>query len=242
MKPFLLLQLRPEDEAAENEYAAFLKFSGLDSRRLKRARMEISGVPEVELDDYSGIIVGGGPSNVSDNDKNPEEVRFEPELYRLLERVDRYDFPFLGACYGIGLLASYLGGEVSTQKYGEGVGAVDIKLTEEGIKDPLLAGIDSSFRAFGGHKEACQGLPSDATLLASSSTCPIHMIRYKHNIYATQFHPELDADGLALRIKVYKHAGYFDPEEAHKLISNSSKENVEEPVKILHNFVQRYSR
>ena len=50
--------------------------------------------------------------------------------------------------------------------------------------------------------------------LAASSTCPVQAFRVGRNVYATQFHPELDIEGLCLRIDVYRHSGYFAPEEA----------------------------
>ena len=37
------------------------------------------------------------------------------------------------------------------------------------------------------------------------------------NVYATQFHPELDAVGVSTRVDVYKHAGYFHPSEADEI-------------------------
>ena len=38
MKPFLVLQLRPEDEAADAEFAAFLDKGGLSEDRVRRIR------------------------------------------------------------------------------------------------------------------------------------------------------------------------------------------------------------
>ena len=40
MKPFLFLGTRAEDDAADDEYAAVLRFSGLDERDLRRHRLE----------------------------------------------------------------------------------------------------------------------------------------------------------------------------------------------------------
>lgn len=68
------------------------------------------------------------------------------------------------------------------------------------------------------------------------------MFRLKNNIYATQFHPELDADGLETRIHIYRNHGYFKPEEADKLIKRGHNESITEPMKILQNFVRRYQR
>ena len=40
MKPFLILQLRPEDETADNEFEAFLKFGGINKQETQRERIE----------------------------------------------------------------------------------------------------------------------------------------------------------------------------------------------------------
>ncbi len=244
IKPFLLLQLRPEDEVADNEAEAFMKFGGLEAAQVHRVRMEKTGIPPIKLTDYSGVIVGGGPSNVSDSEnvKPPEQKRFEAELYELLDEIIAADFPYLGTCYGIGTLARFLGGRVSKERYGESAEAITVNLTEEARDDPLTKDLPQSFRAFAGHKESCQELPPGATLLASSPGCPIHMIRVKQNIYASQFHTELDKEGLALRIKFYKHLGYFPPEEAEMLIAAAEHEEITVPGTILRRFIMRYSK
>ena len=66
MKPFLMLGIRPEDVAADDEYAAMLRCSGLHERQLQRIRMEQAPVGRVDLDQWSGIILGGGPFQASD--------------------------------------------------------------------------------------------------------------------------------------------------------------------------------
>ena len=57
---------------------------------------------------------------------------------------------------------------MSKDRYAESVGVVNIKLTEAGKNDELLNGLPDKFMAYGGHKEACQTLPTGASLLASS--------------------------------------------------------------------------
>jgi GMP synthase (glutamine-hydrolysing) len=66
------------------------------------------------------------------------------------------------------------------------------------------------------------------------------MIRFQRNIYATQFHTELDTDGMALRIDYYKNHGYFEPESAQALIQKVQQIKVEVPQEILRRFVERY--
>jgi GMP synthase (glutamine-hydrolysing) len=243
VRPFLLLSSRPEDHAADDEYAAFLVATGLDESQLRRIRVERAPLPRLDLEDWSGILLGGGPFNSSDPplEKSPLQHRVEGDLRGLLDEVVARDFPFFGACYGVGTLGVHQGGVVD-RTYGEPVGAVRVQVTEEGLADPVLAGMTAEFDAFVGHKEACRVLPPTAVLLATSSACPVQMFRVGQNLYATQFHPELDVDGLVARVRVYQHAGYFPPDELEELIARIRPAVVTEPGRMLANFVGRYAR
>lgn len=241
MRPFLLLSSRAEDVAADGEYAAFLRFTGLPPERLRRVRMEAGPLPRIDLDEYAGIFVGGGPFNSSDPEdgKSTVQHRVERELSTLLDEIVARDFPFFGACYGVGTLGVHQGGLID-RTYAEPVSAVRIRLTDAGRVDPVLAGMTPEFDAFVGHKEACSVLPSGAVLLASSTACPVQMFRVKENLYATQFHPELDVEGIVTRVHVYQHAGYFPPAERDDLIARLRPAQVTEPGRMLANFVARY--
>jgi GMP synthase (glutamine-hydrolysing) len=237
MKPFLLLATRGEDVAADDEYDAMLRFSGLEERHLRRIRLEQAPLPPISLDDFSGIVIGGSPFNSSDAVKSAVQLRVEADLAALLDEVVTRDFPFLGACYGIGTLGSHQGAVVD-RTHSEPVGPVHVSLTAEGRSDPLFCRLPDTFEAFVGHKEAITALPAHAVHLASSPTCPVQAFRIGRNVYATQFHPELDVDGLETRIDVYKHAGYFHPSEADALKALARASTVEHPPALLRAFVQ----
>lgn len=166
--------------------------------------------------------------------------RVETDLRGLLDTVINADFPLLGACYGIGTLGSHQGA-VADRRYAEPVGSVPVTLTRQGRQDPLLRAVPTTFDAFTGHKEAISRLPHHAVLLASSPTCPVQAFRIGSAVYATQFHPELDAAGLCTRIEVYKHAGYFEPGQASELKALVHRSNVTHPPAIVRRFVQRYA-
>src|SRR5690606_38613587 len=106
VRPFLLLATRGEDRVADDEYAAMARFGGLQPGQLRRVRLEAAPMPPIDLDDYSGILVGGSPFNASDpaEEKSPTQTRVEEELATLLDDVVARDFPFFGACYGVGTL------------------------------------------------------------------------------------------------------------------------------------------
>ena len=243
MLPFLLLGIRDDDAAADNEYDAFLAFTGLPESLLHRVRLERRSLGHVDLDAYSGIVLGGGPFNASDPEsaKSPVQRRVEAELRLLLDEVVARDAPFLGACYGIGTLGTHQGATVD-RTYSEPIGQVPVTLTPEGRADPLLADLPGTFEAFVGHKEAIHELPPHAVRLASSPGCPVQAFRVGRNVYATQFHPELDVEGLCTRIEVYKHSGYFEPHEAETLKEMARNSHVLEPPKICVRFVRRYAR
>lgn len=243
MKPFLFIGTRAEDAAADSEYAAVLRCSGLDEVDVRRVRLERDELGDVDLDDWSGVILGGGPFNKSDPEdtKSPAQRRAEAELHDLATRAVATDKPFLGACYGIGVLGTLRGGVVD-RTYAEPISAREITLTDEGRADPLLGIMPPAFDAFLGHKEAVRTLPEGAVLLASSAGCPVHAFRIRTNVYATQFHPELDIDGLVLRIDLYRHHGYFDPpEEAEAVMAMARAAHVEHPPRLLARFVELYA-
>jgi len=244
MKPFLILQLRPETEASDDEFQAILQKSGLASDDVVRIRLDQQDLPEgFDLQAYSGVIVGGGPGCVSDplDKKTPVEKKIEDAILGLMPQITEQDFPFLGCCYGIGILGHHLGRVVSKENYSEDVSAADCSLTDAGRADPVLSGLPDRFEAFVGHKEAVQRLPDGCIHLVSSPTCPFQMIRFGQNVYATQFHPEADSDGFEVRIGIYKHRGYFRPEDAQSLIEMCQAADVHAPEKILRNFVTHYA-
>ncbi len=137
---------------------------------------------------------------ISKSVREDVEKQIETSVFGLLPQITANDIPYLGCCYGIGVLGHHLGAVVSKERYGEAVGAVDCSLTDEGRADPLLVGVSDVFRAFVGHKEALQELPAGCVHLASSPNCPYQLIRYGQNVYATQFHPELDSDGIEFNL------------------------------------------
>ena len=242
MKPFLLLSIRGEPAAAHDEHAAFARYLEVDETALHR--IELGAAPlEVDLDDYSAVVLGGGSFTYSDDPatKSDRQCLAEHDVFALLDDVVARDFPFLGACYGIGTLGTHQGGVVD-KTHPEPVGALTVDLTPAGTEDPVFAGLPVSFAAYGGHKEGLTVPPAHAVRLATSAACPVQAFRIGEHVYATQFHPELDLRGLRTRIDVYATCGYFDPSEAASLRAAGAAVDVRHPGRILANFARRYRR
>jgi GMP synthase (glutamine-hydrolysing) len=241
MKPFLLLSIRAEEAAADNEYDSFCRFLGVAPSDLHRVQLGAEPLGHVQLDRWAGILLGGGSFTFSDpaDTKSSAQRQAEADLIGLLDQVVAADFPFLGACYGIGTLGSHQGGVVD-RAYPEPVGPLSVTLTDEGLSDPLFADVPREFAAYGGHKEALSSLPDHVVHLATSAACPVQAFRVGEHVYATQFHPELDLAGVQTRIDVYSTYGYFDPSEAATLRELSATFDVIHPMTLLRNFSRRY--
>ena len=244
MKKVLIIQSRPEEETSNDEFRAFLTYGGLTEYEVVRLRGERDGIPELSLDDYSAIIMGGGPFNITDPEekKSDEQKRFESEVRTLLLDVVERDMPFFGACYAMGPIVSCQSGTVST-KFGEDVAVVDITLTEEGARDSLTGALPETFGAIVGHHEACETPPADAVVLASSEACPVQMLRFGSNVYVSQFHPELDEAGIRTRLEAYAQHGYgFDEQTKGALITRLLSRDFTTSNVLLRRFVRKYHR
>ncbi len=233
--------MRPEDETSRSEFEAFLRFGGLGPDEVHRIRLDKSPVPEIDLQEYSAILAGGSPFDVSlaEEKKSLVQKRIERFFIELFDKVVPLDFPFLGACSGNGHLGRYCGATISNT-YTEPIGMATLTQTDAGRLDPLLKDLPQTFFGFVGHKEACDQTPPGAELLLTSQLCPVQMFRVKKNIYAAQFHPEADAREFALRIEVYKNSGYFPPGQAGELIAAIKDAKAPVPNEILRRFVKRY--
>lgn len=241
MKPFLLITTRPERHLAAAELDAFHRHGNLAPGQIVQLLPHYDPLPDWDLADYSGVMLGGSPYDFSEPNKSDEQKSIEARLAGLIDVVLSTDVPFLGACYGIGTLGVHQGGTIG-REYGEPASIVEITLTSEGRADPLLADMPERFHAFVGHKEALTVPPATATILASSAGCPVQMFRIGEHAYATQFHPELDLEGFAGRIRQYDGHGYFPPGGGEELIAALTGIDVSPAHRILAAFTRRYAR
>lgn len=241
MKPFLLITTRDDELVATEEHASYCTLTGLLPEDLEWRRIERTPLGEVDFDRYSGIILAGSPFTVSEpvERKSADERRVERELAELLDRVLERDFPFLGICYGIGTIGVHQGAVVD-RTFGESTQATRIRLTVEGLADPLFRELPPEFDAFVGHKEAIAEAPPHLAVLAASPGCPVQAFRVGRNVYATQFHPELDARSMSSRVRAYANYGYFDPADLDALMERIEIADVRASHLVLARFIEQY--
>ncbi len=102
------------------------------------------------------------------------------------------DKPLLGICYGAEILALTLGGTIKKMTSSRH-GLYQVQVMES---NPLTSG---QIDAFESHSYMISKLGSPFIQIASSNDCKFEIFRYgTTNIFGTQFHPEMSADGRSL--------------------------------------------
>ena len=132
------------------------------------------------LNNYSAIVVFGGPMSANDNNE------FMKKEIDWIGQVLQSEVPFLGICLGAQILVKYLGCKVekNPNEISE-IGFYKIQPTENGIK---MFQSQDVFYQF--HTEGFE-LPSGCELLAKGDIFTNQAFRYK-NCYGLQFHPEVN--------------------------------------------------
>ncbi|QPK80735.1 gamma-glutamyl-gamma-aminobutyrate hydrolase family protein [Schaalia sp. ZJ405] len=241
-KPFLVLTSRPNGPVVDSELHALPRLAGLHEDEWAHLRLESATLPEITLEDWSGVFVCGSPwdSSADPAHKSPEQLRGEAWLSSLYDQALASQFPIFGICYGLGTLNLHLGGMV-TEEHGEEMSSVLVTVTQEGRKDPILSGVPDIFGAYVGHHEAVSQIGHDITVLATGEAAPVQMVRVGEAAWATQFHPELDREGMDLRIEQY--AGIYSSEANSDIIRERAYANeVGDVHQILRNFVELHRR
>lgn len=156
------------------------------------------GQPIPSIEGYDLCIVGGTPVSARDAHKHAylrDECAF-------LETVLRTGKPCLGICCGGQLLAQLLGAQVRQNPVME-IGVSGLRLTADGLRDPILAGFPAAFRAFQWHQDAF-GLPAGGRWLVEGDACAVQMFRCS-NVVGTIFHLEISAADAERWVAAYAH-------------------------------------
>ena len=121
-----------------------------------------------------------------------------------LRAVHASGVPAFASCWGFQAMAAAMGGRVVHDLGRAEVGTHEVVLTAAGREDPVFAHLRSSFKAQMGHEDLVETLPPHTTLLASTPRVVNQAYRFEDApVYCTQFHPELDADGILTRLSAY---------------------------------------
>jgi GMP synthase (glutamine-hydrolysing) len=136
------------------------------------------------------VVVMGGHMGVYEADQHPF---LREEIALISERLAN-ERPCLGICLGAQMLAAAAGSEVFLGKNGFEVGALPVRWTQDGLKDPVIAGVRPKTVMAHWHQDSYKPVPG-ATLLASTDRYSQQAFRLGKS-YGFQFHMELGSADL----------------------------------------------
>jgi len=190
---------------------------------LKRAGFRIRYVnfgrhPDAKptLDGYDGLVVLGGPMSAYDDHQLPHLI---VEM-KLIESAMQRNLPVLGICLGAQLIARTLGARVYANHIKE-IGWYPVAPSDQAEQDPLFGGFGKSETLFQWHGDTFD-IANGAIHLAWSRHCTNQAFRYGNNVYAFQFHLEVDEPMILRWLKVPENRkeiaslhGDIDPDQIH---------------------------
>ena len=130
-----------------------------------------------------GIILSGGPNSV-----------YALDSLRINESIFKLNIPILGICYGMQIMASSLGGVVTSSDNRE-FGYAEIVNCQSKLLSGIVDGDKNKepfMQVWMSHGDKVTTLPSGFRIIASNKSCHIAaMADETRNFYGVQFHPEV---------------------------------------------------
>lgn len=187
----LLLQARrPDDPARVEERASFAAKCGVAVERVVPWNLLDSPPTLTRIRRHDALMVGGSGEFYVSNASLPGFA----EVLESLREVVEVGHPAFASCFGFQMLVKALGGEIVYDPERVEVGTYPLRLTDAGRTDPLFSALPDRFPAQMGRKDRATRLPPGLPNLAASELCPFQAFAVPGKpIWATQFHPELDA-------------------------------------------------
>ena len=160
------------------------QYSELIARRIRETSVfslvvsHLISIEEIEKFKPDGIILSGGPNSV-----------YELDAPKCEEKIFKLGIPILGICYGMQLMVSQLGGEVSSAKKQSEYGRAPIIIDNESY---LFESVKNESIMWMSHGDSINKLPNNFLKIAhTSNTSHAAIANHKNNLYGVQFHPEV---------------------------------------------------
>lgn len=133
---------------------------------------------EIAAMNPKGLILSGGPSSV-----------YAPDAPLPDKAIFKLGIPVLGICFGVQILAQFLGGKVERgdkREYGKGT------LTVSSASCALFQGLPSQLQVWNSHGDKLTRLPKDFVVVGTTENSSYAAIEHpKRRYFGIQFHPEV---------------------------------------------------
>jgi GMP synthase (glutamine-hydrolysing) len=164
------------------------QYTQLIARRIRELKVYCEIHPfnlpleQIRLMNPRAIVLSGGPSSVYEEGA-PLPSR---ELFDL-------GLPTLGICYGVQLMAKFLGGRVVAAEKRE-YGRAHVKVNDCGARSALFHGLAAGedLAVWMSHGDRVEAVPAGFTLIGETPNAPNAAVAdEKRRMYGIQFHPEV---------------------------------------------------
>jgi GMP synthase-like glutamine amidotransferase len=145
------------------------------------------------LQGFDGVLIGGSPSSVHDEDTWIER------LLALIRQGFSAGVPLAGACFGHQAIAKALDGVVGPNPGPFVLGTAE---TEVVAVAPWMEPV-ARFRLAAAHGEQVTVLPPGAEVVGRTEGCPAACYRIGDRVFATQYHPEMTPEFLAALVEEF---------------------------------------
>jgi GMP synthase (glutamine-hydrolysing) len=133
---------------------------------------------EIAAMNPKGLILSGGPSSV-----------YAPDAPLPDKAIFKLGIPVLGICFGVQILAQFLGGKVERgdkREYGKGT------LTVSAASCALFQGLPAQLQVWNSHGDKLTRLPKDFVVVGTTENSSYAAIEHpKRRYFGIQFHPEV---------------------------------------------------
>lgn len=136
---------------------------------------------------WRAIVIGGPVEDPVRGKEKPWMRR----VYRFIREALRRGTPILGVCGGLQFTTRVLQGEIAYNPRGRDFGNTRVRLTRQGLRDPLFAGLPRTFVVSSSHKCILPIPLPRSRVLASSTMSPVEALAIGSRVRLLQFHPEM---------------------------------------------------
>ena len=155
----------------------------LTDKKIKFNNKKHNHVTLSEIENFNSFILSG-------RRKNNQEMNALNS--KIIQHAVSEKKNLLGICYGAEILALTIGGTIKKKNVLE-KGIQEINTIKQ---NPLCSG---AINVFESHNYEISRISNSLISLANSKNCLYEMIQLNnHNIFGTQFHPEMSTDGQAI--------------------------------------------
>jgi len=190
MKPILIIKAGSTFPNIASKYGDFDDWviSGTNaSRKHFRVVSIFQNEPLPEIDLFSGVVITGSHSMVSDDES------WINDAINWLKKASKEKIPIFGICFGHQLICHALGGIVDYHPKGLEIGCVEVQ-KHDSAQDFLFKDLPKRFNVYVTHKQSVVTLPPGANILASNAFERHQAVVINNHIWGVQFHPEFNQE------------------------------------------------